>query len=85
MISRWENEHYDYPQLSIFEDKCSVNDHLSSMLPIKIDNDILLYIHIPFCASKCVFCNYYKQSSTMGILYGYSTTKCVYRSRWNYI
>lgn len=63
MISKWENEHYDYPQLSVFYDLCSTLDFVSKIDVSKIDQDILLYIHIPFCISKCIFCNYYKISN----------------------
>lgn len=62
MIYKWQNEHYDYPQLSIFFDKCDPLKFKFAINESTVNQDILLYVHIPFCSSKCVFCNYYKTS-----------------------
>lgn len=52
-----ENEHYEYPLLSR---ELSLKLKQKSMNTINNDEDICIYIHIPFCRRICDFCNYYK-------------------------
>ncbi len=62
LFTKKETEHYDYPQLCLFQDKHDVAEYinfLSSEGELS-DNETCLYIHVPFCRSFCVFCNYYK-------------------------
>lgn len=59
MFSIRDPEHYDYPQLSIFSDK--TDQACSKLNDLKWDKkNAIIYIHIPFCNTKCPFCNYYK-------------------------
>jgi oxygen-independent coproporphyrinogen-3 oxidase len=62
MFSKKETEHYDYPQLCVYQDKHN-NDEFESYIRSEdrpYDGETSIYIHIPFCKSICVFCNYYK-------------------------
>ena len=61
-----DTEHYDYPQLSLHEDIKSSFDfqqHLKLMSLSSLNQNATnaIYIHIPFCAQFCIFCNYYKE------------------------
>lgn len=62
MFVKKETEHYDYPQLCMFQDEINDNEFLNYISNEEelIDNPVIMYIHIPFCKSICVFCNYYK-------------------------
>ncbi|MBD5526545.1 MAG: radical SAM protein [Lachnospiraceae bacterium] len=61
MFGKREAEHYDYPILSIYNDIIQPNIYNQLMQNIEIlQNQSIFYIHIPFCASQCIFCNYYK-------------------------
>ncbi|MFA9466421.1 MAG: coproporphyrinogen-III oxidase family protein [Velocimicrobium sp.] len=57
-----DTEHYDYPQLSIFNDAVGNSrfENLIKKNTYKPDRNTVLYVHVPFCKSFCVFCNYYK-------------------------
>lgn len=58
-------ERYDYPQLSIFYDKAKEHldyEYLERNTPKFMETAI--YIHVPFCDSFCLFCNYYKERKT---------------------
>lgn len=69
MFVQRENEHYDYPQLSIFRNAKLVVDNRDLMIAsAKNNKDTIIYIHIPFCAKECIFCNYYKTQMTAAIL-----------------
>lgn len=71
MFDRRENEHYDYPQLSIFRNKQTILNR-ELLISSAIDrNDTMLYIHIPFCGNECIFCNYYKTTMSHRILEEY--------------
>ncbi len=58
-----DTEHYEYPQLSMFCDEKNgfKVDYLEEQYNVNSENAI--YIHIPFCKTFCVFCNYYKEKS----------------------
>jgi oxygen-independent coproporphyrinogen-3 oxidase len=38
------------------------------------EKEILLYIHLPFCSSECVFCNAFPQKSSQGIREKYTAS-----------
>lgn len=54
---RRESEHYDYPQLCKYQDKTGAFSLKNKELNEK---ETAMYIHVPFCKTFCVFCNYYK-------------------------
>lgn len=58
-----ESEHYDYPQLCLFQDKIKESKYLNYVTQKKtVDSDSsVLYVHIPFCRKFCIFCNYLKE------------------------
>lgn len=61
MFGKRETEHYDYPILSIYNDIILPSIYNKLVHNIEISqNQSIIYIHIPFCASQCIFCNYYK-------------------------
>ena len=61
MFGKREAEHYDYPILSIYNDIILPSIYNKLVHNIEISqNQSIIYIHIPFCASQCIFCNYYK-------------------------
>ena len=71
MFAKRENEHYDYPQLSIFRNKQTIPNR-EFLISSAIDNDdTMLYIHIPFCGNECIFCNYYKTQMSRSVLEDY--------------
>lgn len=61
MFGKREAEHYDYPILSIYDDVMLPfhYHHIIHNVPLS-RRETILYIHIPFCAHHCIFCNYYK-------------------------
>lgn len=64
MFSKREAERYDYPTLSIYNDAKSPHfckQQLGQVSLRKLNS--ILYVHIPFCANQCIFCNYYKTSN----------------------
>lgn len=62
LFKKKETEHYDYPQLCMIQDSIdhSLFQRYISNENELIDNQVSIYIHIPFCKSICAFCNYYK-------------------------
>lgn len=63
MLRRRQPEHYDYPILSVYDDIISPEQYLMLLDNISFDAESsIIYIHIPFCADQCIFCNYYKTS-----------------------
>ena len=63
-----DTEHYDYPQLCIFQDKTSCEDFVKKLNEkdeIKTEKNVI-YVHIPFCERFCIFCNYYKDLCKTG-------------------
>ncbi|AQR93023.1 coproporphyrinogen-III oxidase family protein [Clostridium saccharoperbutylacetonicum] len=58
-----DTEHYDYPQLSIFHDVLKQTDFDEFLKDNSYNksSNTALYIHIPFCRTFCIFCNYYKE------------------------
>lgn len=54
---------WDYPKLSIYnnqaENQIEFFDFLKSQ---SVNNDIRLYIHVPYCNSFCSFCQFYKEA-----------------------
>jgi hutW protein len=71
MFARRENEHYDYPQLSIFRNNPSVDQRSFLISSAQNHEDTMIYIHIPFCTKECIFCNYYKTAISKNILKEY--------------
>lgn len=59
---RRESEHYDYPQLCKYQDK---NIKKTTNTSTSKNKETAIYIHVPFCKSFCVFCNYYKLKSVL--------------------
>lgn len=56
------SERYDYPQLSIFYDAPKKDlDYVYLEQNVPQTMETAIYIHIPFCDSFCLFCNYYKE------------------------
>lgn len=61
MFGKREAEHYDYPILSVHDDIIQPNVYDQLVQNIETSQDqAIIYVHIPFCAGRCVFCNYYK-------------------------
>lgn len=61
----WRREEYFYPPEMLWSEKISIND-IKKALEHKIrkKEDINVYVHIPFCASRCQFCAYLSFSET---------------------
>ncbi|BFH10906.1 radical SAM protein [Paenibacillus melissococcoides] len=61
MFKKKETEHYDYPQVCIFQDTHDENRFRSYLQNERMyNNETSIYIHVPYCKSICVFCNYFK-------------------------
>ena len=73
MFGKREAEHYDYPVLSIHDDIIQPDMYNQFVKDIEASQDqSIIYIHIPFCAGRCVFCNYYKITTyDMGVFEDY--------------
>lgn len=55
---------YFYPHMDLFEDRCRGRDAGKILERIKNSRDMrraMIYIHIPYCDSKCNFCGFDKQ------------------------
>ncbi len=57
-----DTEHYDYPQLCAFQDSFNEAELQVFFRDAHrfLADEVALYVHVPFCASLCPFCNYYK-------------------------
>lgn len=64
MEKKREDDYWVYPKLSKYLHSVSLQD-ISAKMDIldqktDMDSQTNLYIHIPFCESRCLFCPYYK-------------------------
>lgn len=54
---------WDYPKLSIYNNQAENQTEFFGFLEEpSANNDIRLYIHIPYCNSFCSFCQFYKEA-----------------------
>lgn len=54
---------YYYPHMDLFEDKSTVKKEEKFFTELNSEvkpGDASIYIHIPFCDSKCAFCGFDK-------------------------
>ncbi len=54
---------YYYPHMDLLKDKSSIHkekEFFESLDANQTPNDAMIYVHIPFCDSKCVFCGFDK-------------------------
>ena len=61
---------YYYPHMDLFEDKSTLNKEtlfFEGLNSAKNTRDASVYIHIPFCDSKCAFCGFDKVKNTSEI------------------
>lgn len=65
-ISKFTNritDVWDYPKLSIYNNQAGNQTEFFGFLDKPpVNNDIRLYIHVPYCDSFCSFCQFYKEA-----------------------
>lgn len=62
---------YYYPHMDLFEDKSTVKKEEKFFTELNSEvkpGDASIYIHIPFCDSKCAFCGFDKVKNTTEIM-----------------
>lgn len=62
---------YYYPHMDLFEDKSTVKKEEKFFTELNSEvkpGDVSIYIHIPFCDSKCAFCGFDKVKNTTEIM-----------------